>query len=329
MSSVLPFIVRSPESENEAVDLRLRRTVRPGFWSVGGGKGGSGKSFLTTSLAIGLAAQRRTVLLVDGDLGGANLHTCLGMDLPEATLSDFWDHRADALADLAVDTPVPGLQLISGARDDLDAPQLKHMQKLRFLSQLRAMPHEHILLDLGAGSGGHTLDFFLAAEQHVVVTVPEPTAVENTYRFLRGALYRLLYFMTGSTRVRGIIQRHFNSRKPAPENPLDFLKDVAAVDAALAHEMLREIGAFRPRLVVNMARNEAETRLGESMEIVARRHLGFGLDYVGAVGWDLGVSDALRARTAYLTAHPGGRLAHDIARIGRQLAQGGQLSLDL
>ncbi|MEE8219789.1 MAG: P-loop NTPase, partial [bacterium] len=59
------------------------------IWAIGGGKGGTGKSFMTASLGIQLAQFGRRTIIVDADLGAANLHTCLGVKSPKVTLADF------------------------------------------------------------------------------------------------------------------------------------------------------------------------------------------------------------------------------------------------
>src|SRR3954467_12307679 len=87
------------------------------IWSVGGGKGGIGKSLLTASLGWQLAQLGKRVLLLDADLGGANLHTCLGIPNPERTLGDFIRRQVPKIEDVIVDTGIPGMQLISGASD--------------------------------------------------------------------------------------------------------------------------------------------------------------------------------------------------------------------
>ena len=61
--------------------------------AVGGGKGGIGKSLITSSLGISLARRGQCVVVIDADLGGANLHTALGVSNPEVTLADFIHHR--------------------------------------------------------------------------------------------------------------------------------------------------------------------------------------------------------------------------------------------
>ena len=61
----------------------------PVTWAVGGGKGGVGKSVITSSLAIALAERGLRCAAVDADFGAANLHTVLGVPRPERTLSHF------------------------------------------------------------------------------------------------------------------------------------------------------------------------------------------------------------------------------------------------
>ena len=58
-------------------------------WAIGGGKGGVGKSLVSANVAICLALMGNKVVAVDLDLGGANLHTCLGLPIPQVTLSDY------------------------------------------------------------------------------------------------------------------------------------------------------------------------------------------------------------------------------------------------
>src|SRR6185436_2717846 len=92
-------------------DARPQRQI----WSVGGGKGGIGKSLLTASLGWQLAQLGKRVVLVDADLGGANLHPCLGLQNPKRTLGDFIQRRVAQIEDVAVETGQPGLRLVSGA----------------------------------------------------------------------------------------------------------------------------------------------------------------------------------------------------------------------
>src|SRR5512136_2207425 len=99
------------------------------IWPIGGGKGGTGKSFLTGNLGILLARQRFRTVLIDADLGAANLHTVLGLDCPEKCLSDFLSKGSTTLQETVVETPISNLYMISGARNKLDVANLAHEQK--------------------------------------------------------------------------------------------------------------------------------------------------------------------------------------------------------
>src|SRR5687768_14111356 len=83
----------------------LSRRPRPRrIIAVGGGKGGIGKSMVSANLGVALAQAGLNVLLVDADLGGANLHTCLGVGQPTATLSDFLRKNKAQLDEVIIPT---------------------------------------------------------------------------------------------------------------------------------------------------------------------------------------------------------------------------------
>ncbi len=107
------------------------------IWAIGGGKGGVGKSFVSGNLGILLAQRGYKVVLADLDLGGANLHTWLGINSPDRGLSEFVGREIDKIEELLVPTQVPGLSLISGARDGVEIANLKHSQKRRFLNAMK------------------------------------------------------------------------------------------------------------------------------------------------------------------------------------------------
>ena len=115
--------------------------------AVGGGKGGVGKTLVSTSLALALAESGQRVLLVDADLGGANVHTALGIAPPLVTLSDVVERKL-SLAEVAVATPYENLRFISGALDDIAAANPNHAAKMRLLRHLSAVDTDVVVLEL-------------------------------------------------------------------------------------------------------------------------------------------------------------------------------------
>src|SRR3569833_2571519 len=83
--------------------------------AVGGGKGGVGKSLVSTNLAVALARTGAKVVMLDADLGAPNLHTMFGIMRPQRTVEDFLSGRSATLDEVALATPIPGLRLIAGA----------------------------------------------------------------------------------------------------------------------------------------------------------------------------------------------------------------------
>src|SRR5512139_350290 len=137
---------------------------RKTIWAIGGGKGGSGKSFITANVGICLSQLGARVILIDADLGGANLHTFLGITPPTASLSDFIKRRVLDLNDVLIPTVIPNLRLLTGAQDLLTATDSKTFQRRKLLRSIQGLESDYILVDLGAGNAVSVLDFFLMSD---------------------------------------------------------------------------------------------------------------------------------------------------------------------
>jgi len=309
-----------------------RGVVRPRrqIWSIGGGKGGIGKSLLTASLGWQLARMGKRVILVDSDLGGANLHTCLGLANPERTLGDFIRRRAERIEEVLVETGFPRLRLISGASDFLGAANIKYPQKVRVLNRIRALEVDIVLLDLGAGTSYNIIDFFLISDLGLLMVVPEPTSIENAYRFIKSALYRRFRNAVTHDGVRALIEAALDQKNPQGiRTPLDLVAAVAREHPEEAALLKAEMAAFRPRFVVNQVREEADAEIGYQLVAACARHLGVRSTYAGFVHYDEAVWRSVRQRRMFMVNAPRSRAAEDVSRLARSLVQGETLRLSL
>jgi flagellar biosynthesis protein FlhG len=301
---------------------------RRAIWSVGGGKGGIGKSILTAALGWQLARMGKRVVLVDADLGGANLHTCLGLANPAFTMGDFIRRRVERIEDVLVDAGTPGLRLISGASDFLGAANIKYPQKVRVLNRIRALDVDVVLLDLGAGTSFNILDFFLISDLGILTVVPEPTSIENGYRFIKSALYRRLRGVVQNEAVRQIVESALDQKNPwGIKTPLDLLRAVEKEDPEEVEPLKREINAFHPRFVVNQVRSPADTGIGHQLVTACARHLGIRAAYAGYVEYDDTVWQCVRQRRLFLAEFPRCRAAEQVSRLARGLVEGESLAL--
>ncbi|MFN3198082.1 MAG: P-loop NTPase [Bradymonadia bacterium] len=266
-------------------------------WAFGGGKGGVGKSVVCSSVAVELAARGQRVTVLDADLGGANLHTLLGLRFAERTLDDFVSGRCATLGEVRLSTPVEGLRIISGAGGVLKSAHLNTEARFKLMSAFFELDEDVLLIDLGAGTHLSTLDFFNVAGEGLVVTGPEPTAIQNAYAFLKSVMFRRLYLALGGGQEAGsVIDRALLPRGPdrlsSMESVIAALEELDAHAAEEARAVLRDAHI---RLVVNQARSNAVRRVVKALSLVSRRYLDIEPDLLAAIPPDPAVHAAVRA----------------------------------
>ncbi len=298
------------------------------IWAVGGGKGGTGKTFISANLGVALARMGKRVLLIDADLGCANLHTCLGVQ-PKCTLSDFIQGKVRDIRQILVPTDIANLTLISGAQDYLEIANPKHLQKVRFIRQIHELDFEYIILDLGAGTSFTNLDFFLAAQMGILIVLPEPTSIENVYRFVKSAFYRRFKTIARDPDVRSVITLAMDEKNERGiRTPHDLLDHVASLDAAAGERLREAMLGFSPKIIVNNVRSQDDMTLGFSMRSTCAKYYGIKVEYVGYIDHDDHVWKATRARRPLLTEYPHSRPAEHMQRTLRNLLSGEQIRLD-
>lgn len=248
----------------------------PQVWAVGGGKGGIGKSVLSILIAMALAEKGEETVVIDGDLGGANLHTFMGIRTPGRTLNDFIGRRYAALDEVCIGTEQKRLRIICGASEVLTMANLKYTQKTKILQAIAKIEADHVVLDLGAGTGFNTLDFFLSAHHQVVVMTPQPVAIQNAYAFVRNAVYRKLSRMTSRRpSLDGLVKAAMNPRNDMHVRTVSRLLERIAENGAAsdAAQMAAQLNRIRPVLITNMARQPRDKNASRIIQMVARKHL--------------------------------------------------------
>lgn len=300
---------------------RIEPTAPARIWAVGGGKGGIGKSFLVANLATVAATLGRRVVLIDADLGGANLHTCLGVRGGErVNLSDYFEDRIVDLEKAALDTPVPGLRLILGALGHAGKAETTLEQRERLLRAVRQLSADLVIIDLAAGTDRSTVDFFLEADEHFLVTTPEPTAIENAYAFLRAAFYRRMAHAMQTSGVRDLVRTSMDTRNQRGiRTPLDLLQEIERHDPAEGARFRQALGRFRPHLVINQVRSSEEVKMGFSIRSVCRKFFGVDIDYVGYINYDDNAWRSVKERKPLVLAYPRSDAALYIRRIVKKL----------
>lgn len=289
---------------------------------MGGGKGGVGKTFLCANLAVALAQRGHRVVAVDADLEGANLHTCLGVPTPPMSLADYVAQREEDLGKLVVDSPHERVELIAGTHSHLGAAQPSHLRRVRLVRGLRRLDADFVVLDLGAGTHSSVLDYFLVADEGVVVLAPEPTSVENAYGFLRAAFYRRLRLAMMGHDVRRLVDEAMDQRNERGiRTPLDLLREIETLDPGEGARFVETVRSFRPRIVVNEVRTAEDIKLGFAVSAVCRKYFGLQADYVGYVNHDEDARLSVLSRRPVVSLRTGSDASIYLQRIARKIAE--------
>lgn len=177
----LPFVHDQAEG--------LRRLVKQSgraarVLAVTSGKGGVGKTNVSINLAIALAAMKKRVIIVDLDLGLANCDIILDL-MPRYNLSHVIAGKK-TLDDVILQAP-GGIQMVPGASGVgklADMAEAERNALLVTLSQLQERA-DYIIFDTGAGISRNTISFLAAADEVLLVTIPEPTAIIDAYAVVK------------------------------------------------------------------------------------------------------------------------------------------------
>ena len=257
--------------------------------AIGGRKGGAGKSVFSTIVACWLARIGHRTVLMDVDLGDANLHTLLGIKSPDRTLNDFITRKFNDLGDICIDTSEKNLRLISGASDVLSLANPHFSQKIKLMTHLSRLDADYVVLDLGAGTSFNVLDFFLIAHKKIIVLTPEPTSIQNAYIFVRNAVYRKLSRLSSKNpSLQALIKIAMDPKNVLKIRTIkELFQFIEESDETNIIEVLKkEIGDIHLGVVTNMVKNEKEENAGRIVQIVAEKYLTITSTDLGCVSYD-------------------------------------------
>lgn len=270
--------------------------------AIGGGKGGVGKSLISTNLAVSMAQAGARVVMLDADLGAPNLHTMFGIMRPARTVEDFVSGRSATLREVELPTPVPNLRLICGAEGALGSGRTTPAGKQRLLAELARLDADCLVIDVGAGVNIDTIDFFNAADIRLVVMVPEITSLQNGYSFLKIALFRRLQLAVAGMGASQKLSAAFGDDAFEIGSTMD---KVSTFFAMLEDDVPELVASFRlllqefnVQLVGNMLHTTADRNAMFAMQRMIRDRLNLDAEIAA------GVTQNPRVRASVNTGRP-------------------------
>lgn len=267
--------------------------------SIGSGKGGVGKSIIAANLSMLMAKRGKRVVLADLDVGGADAHILFGMLNPPRTLTDFIDRRVQRLDEVLQPISAhPFLQLLPGTGDTLATANLPYAKKKRLIRHFAQLQADVIVVDIGAGTSYHALDFFLMADHYVTVATPDPTSVLDLYRFIKLAAIRrvLSAFLSRDAVSEALSERDFSSIE-------EVIQAVGETDSNGREVASRTLQGFRPHLVVNRVSGKSRVNVLHLKKLL-QEYVGGDLTTLGEIPDDPAVTRAVRSFLPVVECEP-------------------------
>ncbi|PKM89937.1 MAG: ATP-binding protein [Firmicutes bacterium HGW-Firmicutes-12] len=171
------LVQRMKQDIEEQIDGKERKTR---LITIASGKGGVGKSSFAVNLAIALSELRQKVILLDADMGLANIDVILGLS-PQYNLAHVIAGER-TISEVVYDGP-KGLKIIPGGTGMYELANLQDWQLESFLNKLSHLDGtaDFFLIDSSAGLSKSVLSFALSADDIIIITTPEITALTDAY----------------------------------------------------------------------------------------------------------------------------------------------------
>lgn len=308
--------------ENESQDvITLKRSYSEKapakIWTIASGKGGVGKTFVTSSLAICLSKMGYSVTIVDLDLSGANIHTTFGLSPSSESIRHFFE-GSKTLQQLTIPTAIPRVSYIQGFWDAWAPTDISVEQICHLVPEMRKLNSDFVLVDLGAGALASHLEMLKLTDEKILVSSPEPTSIEKTYRFIESFVCYSLQehsipeaydhmIKTLRENRNGLGEKHFSFRTYLKQN------------SGIQPDYFESLMSKPLRLIVNSCRSQANSELGYSMKSVCYKYYDFKVDFLGAIDYDNAVWQSIRNREPVLIAQPFTPLAGQFLTTCKQL----------
>ncbi len=276
------------------ISFRSLKKEGPHIIAVGGGKGGVGKSMVSTMLAIVLGQMEFEVVLVDADFSGANLYGYVNIFRPEKPMQKFIDNRSRDINALAMSSPYPHVRFLTGTAQVAGHSQSLHALRHNVRKNLQHLQSHFVIIDLGAGSSFQNLDFFLLADDQIVLSTCDSLSLYDAYGFIRAALFRKIQHnaltwpeLFKKLMVCGDLTKGDHIRT-VPAFLKEHEKEVPGVCRLIKDETLQ----FTPRLLLNNVHPNDDHGRAQNLGLITQSVLNVKTESWGEIRHDPQVREA-------------------------------------
>jgi flagellar biosynthesis protein FlhG len=272
----------------------VQEGARARIITVGGGKGGVGKSLIALNIAAALAEDGHRVVIADLDLGTADQHLLLGISQPKPGLQALFDKSVKDAGDCLNETVMPNLRLLAGTTGVLGAANINYSRKVSLLRKLRALETDIVVVDVGAGVGYNALDFFDLGARKVVVTSPQVTALHDAYAFIKGAILRLLQHSVEGEEEAALLEPAAVSA--SGEKVVQILARLRDSHPEMAQKVFAALENFGACMIGNQVFKDSHVGVFTAVARTMRDYLGVEIPVLGWLPSSNAIHDSVNSR---------------------------------
>jgi len=178
-----PENTKEGDKNNRQAGLLPKKGGKTRIITITSGKGGVGKTNVSVNMALAYARLGKKVVVMDADLGLANVNIMLNM-VPRFNLYDMI-RKGKTMKEIMVETDY-GISIVAGALGISQIANLSDAERQNFIEELNTLSFaDIIIIDTSAGVSSNVLDFIAAADDAVIITTPEPTAITDAYGIIK------------------------------------------------------------------------------------------------------------------------------------------------
>jgi flagellar biosynthesis protein FlhG len=287
---------------------------------VASGKGGVGKTILAINLSYALAQFGKSVILIDMDFGGANIHTCLGYDTAPDGIGNFLNQKKSSLSDYILSTNDKNLRFIPGDAEMVWIANITISHKKKLIGQINALDADFVVLDLGAGSANNTIDFFMISNFGLLVAMPEITSILNAYAFLKNTIFRLLFLnLKKYSETRDIFAKHSARGGESAWKLSELIEKLSNVDPEIAAKAVGYLDNLNPKIIINMAYKPKDLAMGEKLRKISKNYINIDMEYAGFIYRDKIIEQSVAERKPLAVIAPHSSTYQTIVKIAYKI----------
>ena len=269
--------------KNLSIDTKINSIAvnKPISIAIGSGKGGVGKTLTAVNLAYKFNLANKKVTIIDANFCSPSLHTFFGISNPKNTLKDLILHPNINLNQLTHNTNIKNINVICGSPSTLGVNENSYAIALKLNQLYQQLESDVIIYDLGA-SNLSDIALFLQADEGIIVTSPEPPAIQECFNFFKLCLFKKLeQLLQGEEDLLATVDAAYDDFNSKTSEKIKSI--ISSLYRSEHCQLNSNLAQFHPSFLLNMVHTEAERSYALAFQVAIKEIFGVQIQFWGTI----------------------------------------------